>query len=174
MKWKLAVVVFFLGIVLGFSLGLYINQPPDQQGNYTLVLDSNYKDIALSLINSANSSIILAVYSAKYYPDYPNPLLDALCQAKSRGVKVEVVLDDELDYNKETLAYLKSCGVDAKLDSPKTRLHAKFLVVDGKLVLLGSTNWSYSSLNLNHEVDVLISDSGIARQLKNYFYNLAS
>ncbi len=171
-KWVIG--AFVLGIVLGVSMMLpYVKPVLPPLGNYTLLLDSSYQNYALHLIDSANSTIILGVYSAKYYPNHPNPLLDALCRAAERGVDVRVVLDDELSYNNKTIAYLRSCGVKANLDSPKIRTHAKFLVVDHRLVLLGSTNWSYSSLNKNHEVDVFIIDPRIAKELESYFNRLA-
>ncbi len=165
---KVLLAFFVAGLITGVFLvyPLHINQ--STPGNYTLLVDSNYLPYAEHLISSANRSILLVVYSAKYYPNYPNPLLDSLCNASKRGVDVKVILDDELDYNKDTIDYLKKCGVSAMLDSRNTRTHAKFLVVDSKYVIIGSTNWSYSSLNKNHEVDVLVDDPNLAKRLEAY------
>ena len=168
MNYKQISLVFLLGVLLGILVAFPFHQTVSYQGNYTLVTDSNYPVYAMNLLNSANKSILLVVYSAKYYANSNNKLLNVLCKASHRGVKVDVILDDELGYNNDTIKYLRSCGVNARLDSPKVRTHAKFLVIDGKIVLLGSTNWSYSSLNKNHEVDVLIKDPEIARLLTSY------
>ncbi|MBL0059862.1 MAG: hypothetical protein IPP35_12385 [Elusimicrobia bacterium] len=44
-------------------------------------------------------------------------------------------------------------------------LHAKALVVDGKTVLLGSTNWTSAALEKNVEADVLIRSTSVAKTL---------
>jgi len=67
---------------------------------------------------------------------------------------------------------LNAIGVYAKLDSTTTFNHAKFFVVDGKVVLVGSTNLSYMSIDRNNEVDVLIKDEKIAGWFREYFFSL--
>lgn len=162
----------WLVLALVLVAGFVLVQP---RPSYQLVLDRAYQPIALDAVLHARDSIYLAVYAMKYYPDYPesNTLLNALCNASSRGVSVHVLADDEPEDNQKAIAYLRSCGVDARLDQPRTRLHAKFLVVDGELVLLGSSNWSYSSFNKNHEADLVLRDRSLASELVSYFSRLS-
>jgi len=43
------------------------------------------------------------------------------------------------------------------------------MVVDGHLVLLGSTNWTFSALSNNNEASVLIRSKEVAKELLDYF-----
>ncbi len=43
------------------------------------------------------------------------------------------------------------------------------MVVDGKLILLGSTNWTYYALTNNHEASVLIQSKELGKALVDYF-----
>ena len=47
--------------------------------------------------------------------------------------------------------------------------HAKLMVVDGQLSLLGSTNWTYYALTNNNETSVLVRSKEVARAFGDYF-----
>ena len=47
--------------------------------------------------------------------------------------------------------------------------HTKLLIIDGEIGIVGSTNWTYSALEKNHEVSVLIRSPEVARNLYHYF-----
>ena len=48
-------------------------------------------------------------------------------------------------------------------------IHAKTLVADGWLSKVGSTNLNFSSLAANWEIDLLVEDTGFARQMEELF-----
>ena len=48
--------------------------------------------------------------------------------------------------------------------------HAKILVADGKLSLIGTANMGYSSFELNFEVNVLLYHKPIAGKLSQVFF----
>ena len=54
-------------------------------------------------------------------------------------------------------------------DSPSKTTHTKLMVVDGKLSLLGSTNWTFYALTDNNEASVLVRSKEVARALMDYF-----
>ena len=145
-----------------------------------VIFDKQYYPAALKAIEEAKESINFAVFEIRYYPEYPqspsNLLIDGLVLAIKRGVNVEVCLEQSKGYNQDNaldnlkVAYkLVNGGVKVYLDNPKKTLHAKFLVVDRRLVLLGSTNWAYRSLNDNWETNLLVDSRKIAEELLNYF-----
>ena len=84
-------------------------------------------------------------------------LVAAIIKAKQRGVDVKVLLDDEVTYNADVVAQLKAAGVVAKLDGPKLRTHAK-VVASEQGALIGSTNWSATSMTKNNETNLLLRD----------------
>ena len=145
-----------------------------------VIFDKQYYPAALKAISEAKESINFAVFEIRYYPEYPqspsNLLIDGLVLAAKRGVNVEVCLEQSKGYEQDNaldnlkVAYkLINGGVKVYLDNPKKTLHAKFLVVDRHLVLLGSTNWGYYSLDKNWETNLLVDSPKIAEELFNYF-----
>ncbi|WP_240911625.1 phospholipase D-like domain-containing protein [Thermococcus sp. LS1] len=116
------------------------------------------------------------MFSMKYDPadsfDWANDLIRALAEAEKRGVNVHVLLEDSPDINQAAYDYLKANGVDVSFDSLETTLHAKVVVIDGKIVFLGSHNWSESALYWNHEVSIKIVSEDLAQSLINYFWSI--
>jgi phosphatidylserine/phosphatidylglycerophosphate/cardiolipin synthase-like enzyme len=82
-----------------------------------------------------------------------------LASAWRRGVDVRVLLDPSQAYNRQAFDVLRAAGVPARwYPAPAgTLLHAKIALADGVLVL-GSANWTYSGLDVNHELDIETSD----------------
>jgi len=98
------------------------------------------------------------VWSEVYTLTDPDVILQ-LAAAHRRGVDVRVLLDPNQAYNRQTFAQLRSAGVAVRwYPIPKgALLHAKIGLFDTELVL-GSANWSYSGLDVNHELDIETRD----------------
>ena len=101
----------------------------------------------------------------------PNEALNAaLVTAALRGVEVRVLVPKESDSRLVTAAArsyyddLVSAGVRIDEYGPPM-LHAKVLVVDGRIAAVGSANFDNRSLTLNFEIMAAIYDPGIAGQL---------
>ncbi len=96
------------------------------------------------------------------------------------GVKVEVILevrdgeDRTSKRNRRTGKVLSEGGVDVIYDPLFKTTHAKVMVVDGRLTLVGSTNWTYYALTNNHEVSVLIRSKEVAKEMADYFDRVKS
>jgi phosphatidylserine/phosphatidylglycerophosphate/cardiolipin synthase-like enzyme len=102
-------------------------------------------------------------------------LLDGLVAAAARGVEVRVVLDrgagwdGEADIKHEApAAWLTAHGVRVVLDEEAITSHAKVLVVDGRLILAGSHNWTRSAVTRNRELSWLIDDAGAAAEVERW------
>ena len=144
-----------------------------------LVTDGHYFQVARKMIQEAKHSIQVMMFEMGYYDRNPNTpsnlLIQELINAKKRGVKVEVVLevregeDRTAKRNRHTGKILSDGGVEVIYDSLSKTTHAKCMVVDGKLTLLGSTNWTYYALTNNHEASVLIQSKQVAKALVDYF-----
>jgi len=68
-----------------------------------------------------------------------------------------------------------SHNISVKLDESSGRTtHTKLVIIDGKIVFLGSHNWTQSALQRNHEVSVLIYDEDVAKILLRYFFDIWS
>jgi len=73
-------------------------------------------------------------------------------------------MDDNLDaYN-----YLLSNCVNVKLDTESNTDHLKLVIIDNRVVYVGSHNWSESALYYNHETSLEIVSEQIAQAFKEY------
>jgi cardiolipin synthase len=125
----------------------------------------------LMAVASAVRTIDLA--AAYFVPD--ELLIEALVEARRRGVRVRVLLPGpHLDSETVRIASkgewgaLLREGVEIHLYQP-TMLHTKMLVVDTALVSVGSTNFDYRSLRLNDEASLNVFDVGFAEQMTAVF-----
>jgi len=96
---------------------------------------------------------------AEVYTLTDSDVLLALASAHQRGVDVKVLLDPSQPYNRHSFDGLRTAGVPVRWYPvpPGTLLHAKIGLFDAEL-LLGSANWTYSGLDVNHELDVETQD----------------
>ncbi len=144
-----------------------------------LVTDAQYFEVAKKMIQEAKSSLRVMMFEMGYYERYPNTpsnlLIKELIEAKKRGVKVEVILevregdDRTTKRNREAGKILSDGGAEVIYDPLFKTMHAKTMVADGELSLIGSTNWVFSSLTNNNEVSVLIKSKEVAKALIDYF-----
>ncbi|MFH1094531.1 MAG: phospholipase D-like domain-containing protein, partial [Candidatus Omnitrophota bacterium] len=118
--------------------------------------------------------------------DKVQQLVDELVQAKERGVDVEVILDKNVDFVnmrdksewqekvRSIRAYkqFKKAGIKVYYDHLSTYTHAKTLVIDKKIVILGSTNWTQNSLERSIETDVRIESEQLAESILSYFKSI--
>jgi cardiolipin synthase len=103
-------------------------------------------------------------------------LMDALIIAAKSGLKVQIIVPRQSDsamvnaaarsYYTELLKY----RVEIFLYN-KGFVHAKTMVIDDDLAVLGSANMDYRSFDLNFEINALIYGTEIANQLETAFLN---
>ena len=180
-----AAIWIIIGISIGVGIGFFLayNFPMAIDESTTQVItDREYYPTALDLINSADETIHITMYQMKYYTssqykDSPtNKLIDALIAAKERGIEVKVIIDESTNENgnagNDLINLLRENNIIAKFDKPDTTTHAKLVIIDSKIVLVGSSNWSYFTLTKNHETNVLIKSDKVAYEFEDYFENI--
>jgi len=149
-------------------------------------------DVWLEMIKNAKSTLDLAQFyvssNSKWDPHIASkmakqmgkksplePLIDEIEKAGKRGVKCRLLVSETLiSEDPQTLIRLKSMkGVNVRIFD-LTKLteevhHAKYWIVDGKEVFVGSQNFDWRSLTQIHELGVRVGDSDLARQLTRLF-----
>jgi len=173
---KVIFALLFLFLIISFYLPHAIGLPAE---DVQPVMDAHYFQVAKKMIQEAKYSIQVMMFEMGYYDRNPNTpsnlLIRELINAKKRGVKVEVVLevregeDRTAKRNRHTGKMLSEEGVEVIYDSLSKTTHAKYVVVDGRLTLLGSTNWTYYALTNNNEASVLIRSKEVAKAFVDYF-----
>lgn len=147
-------------------------QTPDLPAGPVLELKANgdYLGGALAVIQTAHTQLDITQFETTN-GSYLDILLGAVKEAQHRGVQVRVLLDDEIANNLAVVNLLKAAGVQAKLDSPKLRTHIKLIRSEQGFVL-GSTNWSQSSMQYNNETNFLVRDVNANAVTAKYFTTL--
>lgn len=104
----------------------------------------------------------------------PDAALRMLTDAASRGVDVRLLLPGKTDVPllrhaaRATYGELLRGGVRV-FEYTRHVLHAKTMVCDGHLSVVGSSNLDFRSLWFNAECNVLIADDAVARELEAQF-----
>jgi len=147
-----------------------------------VITDKQYFGVVRDCFREAKSSIKMMMFEASYYEKHldssSNLLIRELVAAKKRGVDVKVILERREEKERATLRNMKTgslmakAGVAVMYDPLNITTHAKLIIIDDGISIVGSTNWTYNALEKNHEVSVLIHSSEVANNLQNYFQSV--
>jgi phosphatidylserine/phosphatidylglycerophosphate/cardiolipin synthase-like enzyme len=130
-------------------------------------------------IDLAKQELLVAVYAFTH-----DDLAQALVQAKKRGVSVQVVIDREFDAGNERSKgkFFEAQKVPLRRlsgqrppsqDKDGGSMHQKFAVIDRRVVLTGSYNWTHSADSVNDENLLLFRDAGpLAEEYRKAFVQL--
>ncbi|MBI4406639.1 hypothetical protein HY571_01875 [Candidatus Micrarchaeota archaeon] len=162
------VVLLVIGAALGFAFSLLFWPPisfPVDAAVVRPLFSPGTEGNFVNLVRSAGNSIDVEMYVFT-----STVLKEELANAVSRGVSVRVLLDESISTNFETAEELRGAGVAVRFASRRfERTHSKFFVVDDEVVVVGSNNWTFHSLNLNREASVVIKNREVAREFVNVF-----
>jgi phosphatidylserine/phosphatidylglycerophosphate/cardiolipin synthase-like enzyme len=111
-------------------------------------------------ITRAQISIDIAIYSFTL-----DDIRAALLDAKSRGLLIRIIADSEQAPGLGSeVSRLESAGIPLKRISGRTAggiMHNKYAIIDNRVLVTGSYNWSYAAENTNYENAVFIRDPGV-------------
>ena len=120
----------------------------------------------LPLMNNAQSSIYFLAYSFT-----ADPLGNAIRQHAAAGVKVAGVMETDQvrsDIGTENAAF-RNAGLDVHLDGHPGLMHHKVFIIDNKIVVMGSYNFTASAEKRNDENLIVINNPDIAAQYMKEF-----
>ena len=134
---------------------------------YFSLSDNPQKEI-IKNINQAQASINIAMY---IFTD--REIAIPLVKARERGVKVRLYLDqDQVDYQYSQSRLLVQKGIKTRISTNNYIMHNKFAIIDNRILLTGSYNWTFSANNRNDENLMVIDDPEIIEIFQNQFVNL--
>jgi phosphatidylserine/phosphatidylglycerophosphate/cardiolipin synthase-like enzyme len=129
------------------------------------------QDALLQEIGKAHREILVQAYSFT-----ADPLTFALVDAKKRGVKVEVLLDRSNEVEKYSdLHILLEQGLDPLIDAEHAIAHNKIMIIDQKVVVTGSFNFTKQAEGENAENLLILKGNAdlIQRYRANFFHHKA-
>lgn len=102
-------------------------------------------------------------------------ILEALIVSALSGLKVKLLvpgISDSVFVNTAARSYyseLLKAGVEI-YQYQKGFVHAKTMVTDSKVAIVGTANMDYRSFDLNFEVNAIVYDEAVATELRTIFY----
>ncbi len=158
---------------------VYFSTPaPVAQGSFLQIAASGPDSYLPTILYSILQAIYLAKKEILITTPYFIPgdsIIDALCIAAMSGLSVKLLapgISDSRIVNAASKSYynkLLEAGVEVYLYQ-KGFIHAKTMVTDSMLTVVGTANMDYRSFELNFEVNALIYDSVIAEQMRTVFF----
>lgn len=134
------------------------------------------ENVWMELINSAKSSIHIETF---YFADSPgsslNKIIDGLKKSAAKGVSVKIIIDSSFyAANEKGTDQLEGVENIEIRKIPMRNIaggvmHAKYLVVDGEAVFLGSQNMDWRALTHIHEMGIVVSDKRLAETFEAIF-----
>jgi phosphatidylserine/phosphatidylglycerophosphate/cardiolipin synthase-like enzyme len=147
---KKALVLLWLALLLGATGSLA------QAGSIKVYFSPNggCTDAILSQINQAKTEILLQAYSFT-----SKPIAQALIKAHQRGVRISAVLDKSNRSQKYSAAtFLKNLGIPVVIDDKHAIAHNKIMLIDDRVVIAGSFNFTMAAENKNAENLLILED----------------
>ena len=162
-KTKLTIITL---IIIILTLSLFLSSLAKTEVYFSL--SDNPQKAIIKNINQAEAFINIAMY---VFTDKQIAL--SLINAQKRGVKVRVYLDkSQIDSKYSQSHSLVQKGIKTRISSNNYIMHNKFAIIDNRLLLTGSYNWTFSANNRNDENLLIIDDPEIIEIFQNQFINL--
>jgi phosphatidylserine/phosphatidylglycerophosphate/cardiolipin synthase-like enzyme len=123
------------------------------------------------LLNNSNESIFFLAYS------FTNDEFgQILIQKAGEGLDVKGVMDEEQMSSNQGTEFdpLSQAGIDVRLDGNPGLLHHKVFIIDEKVVILGSYNFSRNAETTNDENSLIIFNPEIAKLYLQEFQRIYS
>ena len=115
-------------------------------------------DAVVREIGKAKTEVLVQAYSFT-----SEPIAQALAAAKKRGVQVEAVIDKG-QLKRSAAPILEAAKIKVVWDGKHAIAHNKIVIVDRKVVLTGSFNFSAGAETRNAENLLVLHDPELARR----------
>lgn len=138
---------------------------------FEAIIGAEYPKKVIPLIESAKKNIDIVVYDWRWYMDqnmHPTQQFNiALVNAKNRGVQIRAVLNKRL-----IVDLLNKVGIKAKVLKDRRTVHTKLLIIDDKILVIGSHNFTRNAFTSNIETSVIVEIPEGNTRLRDFFNNL--
>lgn len=137
---------------------------PELSCTRLVVSPINSRSRMLAHISNATETLDVAAF---YIAD--ESVQNAIINRSRAGVAVRILLADSrsMSENTQTAEYLQDMGIPVRFMTD-VQLHAKLVMVDG-VPFVGSQNLSYTSLNDNREIGLMVAESAPATAVVEQF-----
>ena len=160
---KYSILVF---LIMVLSITIFISTLAKTEVYFSLY-DNPQKEI-IKNINQAQAFINIAMYT---FTD--QEIVLPLTNAQKRGVKIRVYLDrSQIESTYSISRLLVQKGLKVRISTNNYIMHNKFAIIDNRLLLTGSYNWTASANIRNDENLMVIDDPEVIARYQNQFEKL--
>ena len=122
----------------------------------------------IDLINEAYTQLDICVFTIS-----DDRISRAIVEAMKNGVEIRIISDNfKVEDTGSDIEDLSRVGIPVKLDTSDNHMHHKFMIVDNKIVLTGSYNWTRSAALYNQENILSMDDEEVVSKFSNEFEKL--
>jgi phosphatidylserine/phosphatidylglycerophosphate/cardiolipin synthase-like enzyme len=127
--------------------------------------EDDFEQRLLELIENANYSIDFLAYAFTSIP-----LTQALKIKSNKGIKIRGVFDKKWNSNPYSkYSEMLSSGLNVKLDGNKQTMHDKVFIIDDKIVVTGSYNFTEKANEKNNENAIVVHNEEFASRYEDEF-----
>ncbi len=166
MRYYLLIVVFLCVVLLPWA-GTGGAAPIPCKGTVEVLFSPSggATDAIIREIREARKEILVQAYTLT-----ATRIVEALAQAKKRGVKVEVLLDFERAELDSSALQLDSNGIPVRIDAQHARNHDKVMLIDRETIVTGSFDFTREAEESSIENLIILKGNPplAARYLENY------
>jgi phosphatidylserine/phosphatidylglycerophosphate/cardiolipin synthase-like enzyme len=150
-----------------------------------LLYDRDYFDYLGVAIRRARQRIVAVQFVVDARPSADagrevRSICRRLGEAAWRGTEVRVLLNrfltgsPRLEVNGVAGRFLRRLGVGVRSyrappGSRREQIHSKYVVIDDRIVVVGSHNWTPGALGDNHEISMAVESKDLARSMLQTF-----
>jgi phosphatidylserine/phosphatidylglycerophosphate/cardiolipin synthase-like enzyme len=122
----------------------------------------------IDLINEAYNQIDICVFTIS-----DDRISRAIVDAMKNGVEIRIISDNfKVEDTGSDIEDLSRVGIPVKLDTTENHMHHKFMIIDEKIVVTGSYNWTRSAALYNQENIISTDDEEVVSKFSNEFEKL--
>ena len=135
------------------------------------IIGRQFPEKVIPLINEAKKSIDIIVFDWRWYPNDPGNSVQLFNQSIVRAVRSGVCVR-AIANSKEIVETLQKVGAQAKKLLTKNLVHAKIMIIDNKIVVIGSHNYTQMAFQMNYEISVILRDVENMSNFADFFSDL--
>ena len=123
------------------------------------------QDAIIKEICNAQKTINIAMYYLT-----SREIAQELVKAKDRNVRIRIVLDKDQETQKYSKSrYLIKRGFEVKYHTGSGIMHNKFAIIDEKILITGSFNWTPTANEKNEENLLIMTDKELIKKYQDRF-----
>jgi phosphatidylserine/phosphatidylglycerophosphate/cardiolipin synthase-like enzyme len=116
--------------------------------------EENCTAVVVDAVNGAEREILVSAYNLTTGSGIP----DALVRAAKRGVDVRLIADRTTPCERKSgMDLVVQAGTSVWIDRGVRIAHSKTMIIDGKVTLVGSMNWSSSAASNSENLNLIVS-----------------